>query len=225
MCVALLPRDASMLAWRVVEGPTTRARIAVMLWPAGAERQARTALRQRLWQLQKSLGLALVGQGPVLALDVGVSHDLAQPGELLGTVRLAGAHEFDGWLHGRCDQRRACCRERVQALARELEDAGDPGAALLHALQLRDLEPLSEVAHQWVMRLLYLAGDRAAALAAFDYCEQLLKNERVPACRGPPSTCWRPLTARCRARCQSSVWPCPRRCNARRAWWAATPKG
>ena len=57
------------------------------------------------------------------------------------------------------------------------EDVGDLSDALSHAHELLAFEPASEVAHRRVIRLHYLAGDRAAALMAFDRCERVLKNE------------------------------------------------
>ena len=55
----------------------------------------------------------------------------------------------------------------MRAQAQALEDSGACAAALPAAQALLRLEPLSELAHQRVMRLHYLCGDRAAALAAF----------------------------------------------------------
>ena len=49
--VALAPRDAALLAWLVLEGPTPRARLADLLWPASGPEAARNTLRQRLFQL------------------------------------------------------------------------------------------------------------------------------------------------------------------------------
>ena len=57
------------------------------------------------------------------------------------------------------------------------EDVRDWGDALSHAQELLALEPLSEAAHRRVMRLHFLRGDRAAALLAFDRCEQVLKDD------------------------------------------------
>ena len=65
----------------------------------------------------------------------------------------------------------------LEARADAAERAGDHAAALAHARELLARERLSEAAHRRVIRLLYLQGDRAAALLAFDRCEQLLKDE------------------------------------------------
>ena len=57
------------------------------------------------------------------------------------------------------------------------EAACDWADALWHAQELLASEPTSETAHRRVIRLHYLAGDRAAALLAFDRCERVLKDE------------------------------------------------
>ena len=62
-------------------------------------------------------------------------------------------------------------------LSEMAEQARDHADALSHATELLALEPLSEDAHRRVIRLLYLRGDRPAALLAFDRCEQVLKDE------------------------------------------------
>ena len=72
---------------------------------------------------------------------------------------------------------RARTRAALVELADMAERARDYADALSHAQELLALEPLSEAAHRRVMRLHYLRGDRAAALLAFDRCEQVLKDE------------------------------------------------
>jgi DNA-binding SARP family transcriptional activator/tetratricopeptide (TPR) repeat protein len=173
----LAPRDAALLAWLAIEGPTPRDRLAALLWPASGQAQGRTVLRQRLFQLKKALGGDLAAGSPLLALAEGVGHDLDEAVELLGTLGFADAPEFDAWLTRQRQQRQRREADSLRAQAQALEDAGDAAAALPVAQALLRHEPLSEVAHQRVMRLLYLGGDRAAALAAFDACEQLLKHE------------------------------------------------
>lgn len=176
--VPLAPIDAVMLAWLAVEGPTSRARMAALLWPDSTEAQARTALRQRLLRLKRTVGIDLASGGATtLQLDAGMTHDLANSESLLRDLCLPDAPELDDWLRTQREQRRACARDSLQDQAQRLEDAGQPEAALAVAQALLRMEPLSELAHRRVMRLHYLCGDRAAALAAFDRCETLLKDE------------------------------------------------
>ena len=174
---ALAARDAALLAWLALEGPTPRARMAALLWPDSDAEAARNALRQRLFTLRKSLGFEAVTGSATLALAEGLTHDLADAGSVLGDAAPVAGGEFAAWLEQQRNRRRGRMREALIALAQAAEDARDWGDALSHAQELLVLEPLSEAAHRRVMRLHYLAGDRAAALLAFDRCEQVLKDE------------------------------------------------
>lgn len=173
----LAPRDASLLAWLALEGPTLRTRLAAILWPESDADSARNALRQRLFQLRKQVGDDLVSGTRTMALTAGVSHDLTDADQLLGDgVPVAGG-EFAAWLDQQRQRRRARTRQSLIELAQMAEAAGDWADSLSHGGELLALDPLFEDAHRRVMRLHYLAGDRAAALLAFDHCEQVLKDE------------------------------------------------
>src|SRR6187455_391911 len=74
---ALAPRDAALLAWLALEGPTPRTRLAALLWPQSTPESAGNALRQRLFQLRRQLGVELVTGSATLSLTAGVEHDLA----------------------------------------------------------------------------------------------------------------------------------------------------
>lgn len=173
----LAPLDAALLAWLAIEGPTPRNRLAALLWPDKAPEPARNSLRQRLFQLRRQLGIDLVTPGTVAALTEGVSHDLDDSDSVLDGVVLPLEGEFAQWLALQRDRRRARVRRSLTELAAMAEAAKDWDDALAHAGELLALEPLSEEAHRRVMRLHYLAGNRSAALLAFDRCEQALKDE------------------------------------------------
>ncbi|KPF42679.1 hypothetical protein D621_20435 [beta proteobacterium AAP51] len=173
----LAPTDALMLAWLALEGPTSRERLAGLLWPGSGAEAGRNAMRQRLFRLRKQLGVDVAVGTATLTLAPGVQHDLHDSTPLLGDLRAPEAPELDQWLDGRRATRRAAARQTVETRIEALEAAGDVAAALPLALSLLDGDPLSEDAHRRVIRLHYLRGDRAAALLAFDRCEQLLKHE------------------------------------------------
>ena len=175
--VTLAPRDAALLAWLAIEGPTSRDRLASLLWPASTDAQARTTLRQRLFKLRKQVGAEVAVGTRQLVLADGVGHDLQDANELLGDLVLQGAPEFNAWLEGRREQLRTSEREALQRQAQALEDAGDLSTALRVAQALLRLDPVSEAAHRHVIRLHYLRGEPAAALLAFDHCERMLKDE------------------------------------------------
>ena len=169
-----------MLAWLALEGPTSRERLAALLWPGSAADAGRNAMRQRLFRMRKLLGVDAAVGSATLALAPGVVHDLhdLHPSTgLLGDLRAPESPDLDSWLDSRRAARRAQARQAEEARIETLEAAGDVAAALPLALALLDGDALSEDAHRRVMRLHYLRGDRAAALMAFDRCEQLLKDE------------------------------------------------
>ena len=172
--VPLAERDGALLAWLALEGATARSRLALLLWPDSGLAAARNSLRQRLFKLRRQFGTDLVDGDDTLTLAPGVVHDLA-PGEgVLGAqpVRIGG--EFGQWLEAQRERRRGRARSALEAQADAAERSRDWAAALSHAHELLALEPLSEAAHRRAMRLHYLAGDRAAALLAFDRCERVL---------------------------------------------------
>lgn len=173
----LAPRDAALLAWLALEGPTPRARLASLLWPDAEVDAARNALRQRLFQLKRQCGLDPVAGTSVLSLADGVRHDLDDADSVLGDVALTIGTEYDAWIEQQRVRRHARARQSLADLAEMAERVKDYADALSHAHELLALDPLSEAAHRRVIRLHYLAGDRAGALLAFDRCERLLKNE------------------------------------------------
>ncbi len=173
----LAERDGALLAWLALEGRTARSRIVALLWPESDAVAARNSLRQRLFKLRKQLGTELVVGDDTLALAPGVDHDLAAADGVLdgGPLRIGG--EFGIWLDAQRERLRGRVRGALEQQVEAAEQARDWQAALAHAQRLLLLAPLSEAAHVRLMRLHYLAGDRAAALLAFDRCEQMLKNE------------------------------------------------
>ena len=170
-------RDAALLTWLVLEGPTPRTRLAQVMWPASTPEAARNTLRQRLFQLRKHAGADLITGTSLLALAEGVAHDLGDAHGVLEPHTLDLGPEFDTWLAQQRARRSARTRQTLADLADMAERARDWPDALSHARELLALQPLAEDAHRRLMRLHYLAGDRAAAILAFDACEQLLKHE------------------------------------------------
>ncbi len=173
---ALAPRDAALLAWLALEGPTPRARLAELLWPGSEPEASRNTLRQRLFHLKKHCGELVVGGG-ALRLREGVRHDLGADVGVLGDLQFPDAPDLNRWLHEQRERRLTGQRRDLEAQVRALENAGELAAALPVAQTLLQLDTLSEAAHRHLMRLHYLRGDRAAALLAFDHCERTLKDE------------------------------------------------
>ncbi|OYU82143.1 MAG: AfsR family transcriptional regulator, partial [Burkholderiales bacterium PBB5] len=173
----LAPLDAALLAWLAIEGATPRVHMATLLWPEADSESARNSLRQRLFKLKRQLGVALVDGSTVLQLAPGLAHDLADADGVLSEQQAPLGAKFDQWLAQQRERRQGRLRQGLVDLCEMAETARDWPDALTHAQALLELAPLSEEAHRRLIRLHYLAGDRAAALLAFDLCEQRLKHD------------------------------------------------
>jgi len=182
-------RDAAILAYLALEGATRRTQLLELLWPQAEPEAARNTLRQRLFQLKKRAGADLVTGAELLALARGVEVDARSPARVASDAaepaqaQLLAGHDyadcpaFDDWL---AQQRLRHAKQQRDALSAQAEAAEAQGRladAIPLAERLVELDPLHEHAHRRLMRLHYLRGDRAAAIAAFERCERLLKDE------------------------------------------------
>lgn len=178
------PRLAVLLALLALEGPQSRARAAELLYPHQDSAAARRNLRQLLFGQRTLLERLLDQRGERLALRDCIGLDLRQepdaqqqPQPLLGSLRFDDAPALQDWLERQRERQRQQQQEALAALASTEEAAGRLAHAIVLAQRLVELNPASEHAHRRLMRLHYLRGDRAAALAAFDHCERLLRDE------------------------------------------------
>jgi DNA-binding SARP family transcriptional activator len=179
----LSAREAGLLAWLHLEGPSARARVAGLLWPGGDETQARANLRQALARLRRSAGDVLAESDGVLRLaeDVVVAPADADLGSRRAAQRLLGPLEFDDapefaeWLQTRREAAAREHRRRQLACARQHLDAGAPDAALAAAEAVLATDNAVEEAHRLRMEVFYLRGDRAAAITAWDDCRDALR--------------------------------------------------
>jgi DNA-binding SARP family transcriptional activator len=178
-------KDALLLAYLAIEGPTPRARLATFLWPEVDRERARASLRQRLFRLRRLLGFEPLQPGETTELAAGLATDLAPAdpeaeaslAPLLGSFEWRGSGEAGAWL-ARARARHAEQRlDALRAAAQEHEVQSRLANAIGLAQRLINADPLSEHAHRRLMRLHYLRGDRAAAIAAFEFCERVLKDE------------------------------------------------
>jgi DNA-binding SARP family transcriptional activator len=187
--VALSPKDAALLCLAARAAPIRAERVAALLWPQATGRQADTSLRQRLYRLRRELGSPLVASGALLVLAPGVRTDLAAAlqaldtdehaaeGELLGDLSFEDLPDLAEWLRAERARWRAERQTALAAVAERCEKEGALARALVYAKRHADGEPLAEHAQRRLMRLHYLRGDRAAAIAAFEGFERRLKDE------------------------------------------------
>lgn len=98
-------------------------------------------------------------------------------GPFLEGFALADNPDFAEWLLGK----RAYYQRQVLKALRELalrgEQAGDYEGGLRYARRQLEIEPWLEEAHQQVMRLLALNGQRGAALAHYEECRRILAKD------------------------------------------------
>ncbi|MFO1328795.1 MAG: BTAD domain-containing putative transcriptional regulator [Rubrivivax sp.] len=182
----LARKDAALLAVVALDGPTAAARLAAWLWPEVDARAASNNLRQRIHRLRRGAGHALLSTSTVVELDPMVSADLepalaalahdadAASGELLGAFDYADLAELDDWVRAAREHWSGRRAQALAAAASQLEQAGELARAIAFAARLVAEQPQAEHAHRRLMRLHYLRGDRAAALAAFQQCRQTL---------------------------------------------------
>src|SRR5207244_1104117 len=98
-------------------------------------------------------------------------------GDFLAGFSLSDAPAFDDWAGV---QREAWHRRMdlvFERLAQELSDGGELVGAIETTARWAAFDPLNEAAHRQLMRLHFAAGDRAAALRAYEACRAVLAAE------------------------------------------------
>jgi DNA-binding SARP family transcriptional activator len=194
-------KATALLVYLAVTGRAqSRSALAGLLWSDLPEATARANLRLALTKLRRALPGQLLVTRQTVALDparpvwvdaVEVARLAAgrpEGAELRAAVRLCrgevlcgfeapGAELFDEWVQGR---RAAALSDQLALLERAIQDArdrGDAAAGVEAARRMLELEPLHEEAHRALMWFLATGGHRGAALAQFETCRYLLREE------------------------------------------------
>ncbi|MBI5721090.1 MAG: AAA family ATPase [Burkholderiales bacterium] len=171
-------KDAALLAKLALDGPTARAELAALLWPAATPAQARSHLRQRLSRLRRRIGAGLVDGADPVGLEAGCRHDLEPTAPEAAAAAtsppgLLSAYDYDdcatlrAWIARRAEAMAARQRQVAADLAATAEERGDAGTARWLREAALAADPLDEPALLALMRLHHRCGDRAAALAAY----------------------------------------------------------
>jgi DNA-binding SARP family transcriptional activator len=183
----LAEREAALLCLVAMRGEVLRAVVAGWAWPRAKD--PANSLRQALHQLKERVGAPLVeSHGPDLRLADHLDHDLGHPlealrqdphalrGALLGDAALAGLP----LLAAEIEAERSHWAERLRAAlvqaSLEHEQHGRLDAAAVCVQRLVDDDPLDEGHAARLITLLDSAGQRSAALAAFERCKQALHS-------------------------------------------------
>ncbi|MFN8443578.1 MAG: BTAD domain-containing putative transcriptional regulator [Caldilineaceae bacterium] len=85
--------------------------------------------------------------------------------------------EFEEWLLVQREKFHVFALEAYADLANYAENKGDLAAARLFAQRQIEIDPLRESPYRQLMRILAKAGERTAALAIFERCRTLLRQE------------------------------------------------
>lgn len=194
----------ALLAYLATESdrPHARASLAALLWPEQADAAALRNLSQTLVRMREVLGpgdpapLQITWQA-IQWLPAAASVDVAQfaqlarsddvadlaraaelyRGEFMAGFALPGCEAFEEWLLLTREQLQQQALAALAALAGKLLAGSDWGGAAAAARRQIELDRWREDAHRQLMRALASGGDRAAALAAYARCEQVLHGD------------------------------------------------
>ncbi|HSL42854.1 MAG TPA: BTAD domain-containing putative transcriptional regulator, partial [Anaerolineales bacterium] len=194
------PKALALLGYLAARSePSSRAQLADLLWQDQSEERARTNLRQLLHSLTRLLpeALALERQSVQLAqpflywLDLFVFKELLQNtdmtsraqaaelyrGDFLEGLFLNDSPEFEAWLVMERERLHQRALQLFAELAAHHRERGEFEKGLHYAERLVTLEPWREESYRETMRLLALAGQRDAALAQYETCCRILREE------------------------------------------------
>ena len=194
-------KATALLVYLAVTGTAqSRSALAGLLWSDLPEATARANLRLALTKLRRALPAQLLVTRQTVALDparpvwvdaVEVERLVAgkpEGEELLAAARLCrgeflsgfeapGAELFDEWVLARRAAYRADQLALLDRAVQDARDRGDAPAGVEAARRMLELEPLHEEAHRALMWFLATGGQRGAALAQFETCRYLLREE------------------------------------------------
>ncbi len=178
-----------------------REKLATLLWGETEDANARNSLRQTLYVLRSALGESASGtlrveRDAVSARPSAIEVDalsferfaaeqtpesLEQAAALYRGDLLEGfvvdEEPFEEWLLEERERLRDLAMETLARLLQHQRLEGAATAAIHTARRLLALDPLQEIVHRLLMRLLVQAGRPDEALNQFEVCRRVLKRE------------------------------------------------
>jgi DNA-binding SARP family transcriptional activator/predicted ATPase len=193
-------RAEALLVYLAISGRVhTRDALAMLLAGETDDQRARKHLRTALAEVTASLGDYLIVTPRTIAFDrtrpcwIDVAEFEAAVAaedpeqfqaavalhrdEFMAGFALPDAPAFDDWLLFERERLRDHLIQTLQALVAWYNQRGDCPAGIACARQLLAVEPWSEEAHRGLMQLLARGGQRGAALAQYDTCRRVLREE------------------------------------------------
>lgn len=174
-------RAGLLLAYLALAGPTSRDRLAALLWPDTDRGRARGNLRQLLLRLR--LAAPIVLEAPVhLDPDVWVDvHSVlddplasSEAGGLLAAVDAAFSPALEEWLNAERSRFAHTVHARLTERRTTAQAAGRLDLAIAAARRSLAFEPTSEDAHRTLMTLQLGVGDASGALETSRRCREVL---------------------------------------------------
>jgi DNA-binding SARP family transcriptional activator len=187
-------RARALLGWLALERRMhPRSGLAARFWPDVLDESARTSLRSALSALRRALGpdgerylIATRDQigladGSLVWTDVAefercVDESRLQDALALGRGELLSGLE-DDWVYERRDEHRDRVAGVLARLAAGAEQDGDLRSAIEYTRRQVALDPLAEETQRDLMRRLAAAGDRPAAIRAYERLSRRLRDE------------------------------------------------
>jgi DNA-binding SARP family transcriptional activator/predicted ATPase len=197
----------ALLAYLVVEihCPHSRESLAELLWPGAPSQSAFGNLRYVLANLRHVLDDASANPPYLLIsreslqfnalssyeLDTNCFINLLQTdnieklkqactlyqGDFLAGFPSINSNPFEEWVYLKREQFRRRAIEALRVMIDQYKQHCEYKQAIPFAYRQLELEPWLEEAHQQLMRLLALEGQRSAALAQFQTCRRILSDE------------------------------------------------
>ncbi len=197
----------ALLAYLAVERVCAHRRQSLvgLLWPDYPESSARANLRQVLTNLRQVLKDEenptpfILVEGETIQLNpesdcwldvvdferssaVTASKDLESAmklyrGGFLEGFSLKGSPDFDSWTANLRERYQGMASSALGKLGEHHAQSQDYEKAIGYARKRVELEPWQEDAHRQLMRLLAINNQRSAALAQFEACKRILKDE------------------------------------------------
>jgi DNA-binding SARP family transcriptional activator/tetratricopeptide (TPR) repeat protein len=188
-------KGTGLIAYLALEGPTSRDKLADLLWSDHAQTEARRNLRQRLYEMKDHLPAScLATDGDTISLNAPFQTDLERfrthlasgddeaaialwRGTPLEDLEVNRAQGFEDWLHDTRERWQATFQDALRRTAATRENNGDLRGALALHERLLGVDALQEAHQREVMRLLNALGERDAALRQFEQYREVLKRE------------------------------------------------
>lgn len=198
-------RPQSLLAYLLLQrhAPQSRQHLAFTLWPDSGDAQARTNLRNLLFQVRRALPRAdlylSIGANTVQwRPDAPFTLDVAAFQEALAAAQAVRATatelewletavslytgdlfpgNYEDWLLPLREELRQAYLAALVRLVALLEQSEDYRAAMRYAQRQLQIDPLDEAAYVQLMRLHARSGDRAGVRRVYELCASTLQRE------------------------------------------------